>query len=68
MKARLIQLLAAVMVGLLVGGAGISVLTGVEIDRLHLANKALEEQLHSTENELEQIKESIAAQIGRAHV
>ncbi|MEW5954005.1 MAG: hypothetical protein AB1815_09815 [Bacillota bacterium] len=61
MRARLIQLLAAILVGILLGGASISVVMGVEIDRLYLANKALEEQLRSTENELAQVKESIAA-------
>lgn len=66
MRARVLQVAAAMLLGLLIGGAVVSSLMGIEIDRLHLANEALQEQLYSTENELVQVKESVAAHQRRA--
>lgn len=54
------RLLAALVVGMLIGGALVNVLLGEHVDRLTLVNEALQDKLASTEKELEQLKENLA--------
>jgi hypothetical protein len=57
MKARL---LAAVLIGMLSGGALVNALLGQQVDRLTLVNNELKEKLTATEKELQQVKENLA--------
>ncbi|OAT82254.1 hypothetical protein [Desulfotomaculum copahuensis] len=55
-----LRLLAALLVGMLAGGALINVLLGEQVDRLTLESSALLDKLASTEKELQQVKASLA--------
>ncbi|HHW44034.1 hypothetical protein GFC01_00730 [Desulfofundulus thermobenzoicus] len=55
------RLLAALLVGMLMGGALVNVLLGEQVDRLTLVNQGLQDKLASTEKELEKVKENLAS-------
>ncbi|HUW64575.1 MAG TPA: hypothetical protein VMW83_07740 [Spirochaetia bacterium] len=54
------RLLAAFLVGILVGGAMVNVLLGQQVDRITLVNDSLKDELASKKNELEQLQKNLA--------
>lgn len=61
-----VRLVAALMMGMLIGGALVNVLLGEQVDRLTLVNEALQDKLASTEKELQQVKENLATRQAQA--
>lgn len=61
-----VRLVAALMMGMLIGGALVNILLGEQVDRLTLVNEALQDKLASTEKELQQVKENLATRQAQA--